>query len=56
MILKIIASLFLMLFFSVNTYGANVDDYYEDVLEESGAKELADYLWDSCMSLVYTQV
>ena len=46
MILKIIASLFLMLFFSVNTYGANVDDYYEDVLEESGAKELADYLSD----------
>ena len=30
----------------MNTYGVNIDDYYENSLEASGAKELADYLSD----------
>lgn len=40
--------LFLLLFFafSVNAYGANVDEYYKDQLEASGASELSDYLGD----------
>ena len=46
MIIKFLTSLVLLLIFSVNTYGANIDDYYENSLEASGAKELADYLSD----------
>ena len=46
MIIKFLTSLVLLLVFSVNTYGANIDDYYENSLEASGAKELADYLSD----------
>lgn len=43
---KILLSLIFLLLFSVNAYGANTDDYYENSLEASGAKELADYLSD----------
>lgn len=43
---KIALTLVLILLFSVNAYGANTDEYYENSLEASGAKELADYLSD----------
>lgn len=43
---KFTAFLVLFLTFSVTAYGGNVDEYYEDSLEASGAQELYDYLSD----------
>lgn len=39
---------FIILFLALNlpVYAANIDEYYEDQLEVSGAKELSDYLSD----------
>ncbi len=44
--MKFLASLILIFLFSVNACASNTDEYYEDSLDASGAKELADYLSD----------
>lgn len=44
---KVLVSLIFLFLFSVSAYGVNTDDYYENSLEASGAKELADYLSDN---------
>ena len=46
MMLKIIVSVIIALAFSVNGFASNTDEYYEDSLEASGARKLADYLSD----------
>lgn len=43
---KIFVFVILILSFSVPSYAVNVDEYYKDQLEASGAKELSDYLSD----------
>lgn len=41
---KIFVFIILVSVFSLNSYAVNTDEYYEDRLEASGAKELSDYL------------
>lgn len=41
---KIILFIIIVSVFSIPSYAANTDEYYEDSLEASGAKELSDYL------------
>lgn len=43
---KIVLFIILASMFFVPSYAANIDDYFEEQLEASGAKELADYLDD----------
>lgn len=43
---KLVLFIVLITVFFVPSYAANVDEYYEEQLEASGAKELSDYLSD----------
>lgn len=42
----VIVLCFILLAFSLTSYASNIDEYYKDGLEASGAKELSDYLDD----------
>lgn len=43
---KLFLFIILISFLAVPSYAANIDEYYEEQLEASGAKELSDYLSD----------
>lgn len=43
---KILLFIVFVLWFSLSSYAANIDEYYKEQLEASGAKELSDYLDD----------
>lgn len=45
-ILCLITFVFMFAVFSVTAYGTNIDEYYEEGLEASGADELSEYLSD----------